>query len=237
MLKKIHHHLLTYKLYNFFWNMLLTFDFRRNPSDLTPLQIKKLLTFKPNVILEAGSHNGLDTLRLSINFRKSTVYAFEPDEVNFEKLQKNTHRYVNILPFNYALGEENKKDVSFYKANNAGLSSSLLREKNHSIEYPSIKFEESKIDMINPDSFFRKNNLKMPDFAWLDLQGYEIILLKSSPILLDSLKAVYIELTDNLYDSGISIEEQINFLITSGFSLEWRGELIKGNTNALFCRK
>ena len=46
MLKKIHHHLLTYKLYNFFWNMLLTFDFRRNPSDITPLQIKKLLTFE-----------------------------------------------------------------------------------------------------------------------------------------------------------------------------------------------
>ena len=50
MLKKIHHHLLTYKLYNFFWNMLLIFDFRRNPSDLTPLQIKKYLNKKASTI-------------------------------------------------------------------------------------------------------------------------------------------------------------------------------------------
>ncbi len=47
--------------------------------ELDQKEIKKLLQKENPLVLEIGSHIGLDTLRFLGEFRDITIYSFEPD--------------------------------------------------------------------------------------------------------------------------------------------------------------
>lgn len=61
---------------------------------------------EPKNILDIGANIGVTAVALALNYPNAKIFAFEPDPVNFEILQKNTKPYHNIQIFPFAVSNE-----------------------------------------------------------------------------------------------------------------------------------
>src|SRR5215472_15861356 len=82
-------------------------------------------------IVEAGAHNGLDTLCLSRLFSRGTVHAFEPAPELFARLKRRTKGAANVRTYNAALGALSGKATLHVSSGRSDGSSSLLRPTGH----------------------------------------------------------------------------------------------------------
>lgn len=134
---------------------------------------------KDDIVIEAGSNNGSETLIIGAILKngKGKLYAFEPEPSVCEKLQYNIElnklgKKISAIPL--ALGDENK-DITFYlmpvEAANQGMSSKYFYiESKRTIKVKQIKLDEwcsiNKIGRIN--------------FIKMDIQGSELDLLRGA---------------------------------------------------------
>jgi hypothetical protein len=88
------------------------------------------------------------------------------------------------------------------------------------------------------DDWCKKNNVDHIDFMWLDLEGLELQILQSSPLILNTVKVIYTE--TNFYEFRKNMTQYgalKEFLNSSGFRLlsHWYAQAHQGN--AIFVRK
>lgn len=198
--------------------------------------IAKFLPSDP-VILEAGADTGSDTVEMNKLWPDSIIYAFEPIPVSFLKLVDLTKNYKNIHCFNLALSNKNGKDLM--NLSNTLSSSSLLKPKEHLNQHPEITFEKKiEIDTTTIDQWAIKNKISKIDFMWLDLQGIELEVLKSSESILKNVKVIYTEvsLIEN-YEGTALYEELKDFLISRGFRVDKEELPWQDMGNVLFVRE
>ncbi|MBA3721239.1 MAG: FkbM family methyltransferase [Parachlamydiaceae bacterium] len=156
--------------------------------------VSRHLSEKP-VILECGGFNGVDTKFMASFWPKSTIHTFEPVPELFNQLVQRTKSYLNVHPYQIALADYKGK-MTFYLANypsgSVSGSSSLLPPKEH-LKYDPCKFTKTiVVDAMDLDSWASLNNVDHIDFMWLDMQGYELNMLKVSE-LAKKVKIIYIE--------------------------------------------
>jgi FkbM family methyltransferase len=192
-----------------------------------------------SIVIEAGACEGLDTLFFSNIVNK--IYSFEPIPALYNKALINVEGRENVELHNLALSDKNGKE-KMYVSDRLGEywgSSSLLKPKEHLKKHTEITFkEEIEINTINLDDWYLKNNLSRIDMLWLDLQGYEPIVLKSSPNILKNTKYLYTEvaLVEN-YENNIKYEDFKIFLNDSGFEVIHDGIYWEDGGNVLFKNK
>jgi len=166
-------------------------------------------------IAHVGAHTGSEIPIYIRNFSDVPMYLFEPQNEIFSELVENVTKYKNVQCFNFGLGAENKI-VTFYKnTNNDSQSSSVLKPKEHLKYHPHVKFEKSKdIHIKTLDSL---ENISV-NFLNLDVQGYELEVLKGS---INTLKKIDFILTEvnrkELYEKCVLINELDKFLDNQGF--------------------
>lgn len=150
------------------------------------------------IVIEAGAADGTDTRELAKLVPKGTVYAFEPFPPMFARLKSNTHGVGNVRCEPLALSTQ-AGQAQFFASYVAGMiqeSGSILRPDQHVQLHPEISFDDSGVvDCVNLDQYFLQRDLIMPEFAWLDLQGMEIAVLESSPLVRRSLKGLWMEVS------------------------------------------
>jgi FkbM family methyltransferase len=165
-------------------------------KELFPL-LKKILPFNP-IILEAGAFDGKDTIRMSDQWPKAIIHAFEPVPEIYALLQKNTENYSNINCYKYAL-DIKCGFASFYKAKNPkkpGLvcqAGSLLKPKERLLHSPIIYPEKIQVETITLNYFIESQNIPYIDLLWLDLQGNELSALQSMQSHLSQVQYIYTE--------------------------------------------
>jgi hypothetical protein len=91
------------------------------------------------------------------------------------------------------------------------------------------------------DDWARDHNEQKIDFMWLDMEGYEMQMLKSSPQILNTVKAMYVETNFHIFRKGTTQYGALRkFLEKQGFRLLAHGYLAledKGyQGNAIFVR-
>lgn len=160
-------------------------------------------------IIHIGGHFG-EELAEYVRAGIQDIVVFEPLESNFNVLFENVNNLnANILGHQVALGPE-EKDVEMYVSSNEGLSSSVLKPKVHLTQYKNITFNETeKVEMKTLDSY----NYTDYNFINMDVQGYELEVLKGGTETLKHIDYVYCEVNrDEVYEHNAYVEEIDEFL-------------------------
>ncbi len=175
-------------------------------------------------IIHVGGHFGEEILEYVQN-QIQNIVIFEPSESNFKILEENVSQLnANISGYQVALGST-EGIMEMYISSNNGLSSSLLKPKKHLTQYSDITFNQKEfVEVKTLDSYsFSEYN-----FINMDVQGYELEVLKGGSETLKHVDYVYCEVNrDEVYENNAYIEEIDEFL--SSYNMErvevnWQGD-------------
>jgi len=187
-------------------------------------QIKGKYNMNITGIVHVGGHHG-EEIEDYINEGIQNIIIFEPLLKNFKILQKKCEKLnANIVGHQIALGSE-KKIVEMYVSSNNALSSSILKPKIHLTQYTDILFDEKETVEVNLLDNYKTDNC---NFLNMDVQGYELEVLKGGIKTLENIDYVYCEVNrDEVYENNPYIEDIDKFLLNLNFErvvVEWTGE-------------
>jgi FkbM family methyltransferase len=190
-------------------------------------------------IVEAGAHNGLDTLCLSRLFSRGTVHAFEPVPELFARLRKRTKGAVNVRTYNAALGARSGRATLHVSNGRSDGSSSLLRPTGHLQVHPRVAFAASlEVPCVSLDDWARQQGIAKVDLIWFDLQGLEFDVLSASSLVLPTVKAIYTEVSlREMYEGSCLYPEYRRWLESQGFSVVAEDLRWADMGNVLFARR
>jgi len=211
----------------------------KDPINIPKYLLKKYLPSNP-VIIDCGAHIGSDSIELARIFPNSTIYAFEAVPAIFKNLENNTKKYKNIECYQLALS--NVKGVSFMYLSSglSDASSSLLKPTGHIKNHNEVFFNEIiDVNTVTLDEWAQSSNVNHIDFLWLDMQGFELQMLKASPDLLKTVKAIHSEVSlQDSYENESLYEEYKLWLEENGFKVAIEAIPLHADMgNVLFIKK
>ena len=170
-------------------------------------------------VIQIGAHKGGEMS--VIEELTDNILLFEPQKNIFNELIKNIKNSPNIIAENFALGSENKKERMYKEHMNSGQSSSILEPMLHTIQYPGIIFDDYEdIEVKTLDSYFTNKTTKY-NLILLDVQGYELEVLKGAKETLKNVDYILCEVNRaELYKKCPMVEEIDVFLNQYGFKRE-----------------
>ena len=165
----------------------------------------------------------------------TNTILFEPQKKLFDIV--NFKCIVKEKVFNVALGSEEDVVGMFISdreggvSNGAGASSSILAPKKHLTEHPEVTFpSKESINVKRFDKFIEENEIDTSEhnFLNIDVQGYELEVLKGMGEELDKIQLIVAEVNrDEMYEGCPMIEEIDSYLQGFGFqrlAVEWQSE-------------
>ncbi len=150
------------------------------------------------LILDVGGADGITAIKFHEKFVNSTVFVFEPLQENINVLQKNITPYKRIRLFQTALGDEKKQ--SQINITKRITSSSLLAINTSEFkdDYMSSQLVPENTELINLDTL---DNLITKDkkviILKIDVQGFELEVLKGGTTTLQNTSLVMVELQNH----------------------------------------
>ena len=183
--------------------MILDFDYVYDKYDLNVSGIIHIGGHYGNEIQKYKSHNVND------------IVLFEPLTSNFSVLNdivKNTKG--NIVAHQVALGNDNRR-VTMNISSNEAQSSSILTPKVHLTAHPEVTFSGTEeVEMKKLDDY----NYQDYNMIVVDVQGYELEVLKGASNTLNNIDYIYCEVNcDEVYEDNARVEEIDEFLSSYGF--------------------
>jgi FkbM family methyltransferase len=180
------------------------------------------------IIVDAGAHIGVDSAEMAERWPTARIHAIEPVPQLFKKLQEHCAPYSSIVVHQVALSTKDGMSTMHVSSGVSDASSSLHKPKEHLERHPQVVFETSiTVKTQTLDSFMRVNNLSYIDLLWMDLQGHEYDVLRTTPEVLSRIGAIYTEVSlVELYEGAGSYSqlrallEQNNFIVVQEY-LAW----------------
>jgi FkbM family methyltransferase len=196
------------------------------------------------VILDAGAADGADTIRFAKIFPSASIYAFEPVSMNYEILKQQVSKYRNVKTFKMALADyngESEMNISenATQSDSVASSSSLLEPQEHLKIHPHITFNKKEVvSTITLDSWAKKEGIDHIDVLWLDMQGMEYKVLKSSVEIIKTVQVIYTEVSlMEMYKDSILYKDYKKWLKSIGFEVVKEELLWEDMGNILCIRK
>lgn len=186
--------------------------------------IKQKYNMNITGIIHVGGHYGEEIVDY-INCGIQNMVFFEPILSNFNIMERNLSGVnANIEGYQVALGAT-QTEMEINVSSNGGLSSSLLKPKKHLTQYTDITFDKTElVEVRTLDSY----SFSGYNFINMDVQGYELEVLKGALKTLENVDYVYCEVNrDEVYENNAYIEEIDEFL--SEYNMErvevnWQGD-------------
>lgn len=190
-------------------------------------------------MIDAGAHIGADSVEFARLFPDVTVHAFEPIPDLYAKLVRNTHRWPQIRCCPLALSDRNGPRTMYVSGGASDASSSLLAPKSHVEDHPDTTFEKMCIVQCETLDSWARSNVVQIGFLWLDMQGFELEMLRAGEAMLQHVRAIHTEVsTRETYSGGVLYHELRSWLKVRGFAVDI--EAIPAGSdmgNVLFVRK
>ena len=160
--------------------------------------------FNIKTVVHVGANIG-EELEFYDSLGVNKIYFFEPREEAIAELVENCKKFKNridIAIFPIGLGSQKEEKTIF----NGGQSSSFLSPKVHLEVHPQIHFNVGKTLSVRRGDTILPDGLCI-DMLNIDVQGYELEVLKGLGNLLINTKLIYTEINvDELYESCPTLE-------------------------------
>lgn len=176
-------------------------------------------------IIHVGAHYGQE-IEEYVDNGIQDITVFEPLSTTFDVLQERLNGInANIKGYQVALGSE-EKIATMYLSSNESQSSSILKPKVHLTHHPDVYFEGTEeVEVKLLDDFDTGN----ANFINMDVQGYELEVLKGGVKTMERIDYVYCEVNrDEVYENNAYVEELDDFL--SNYNMKrvetnWMGQI------------
>ena len=166
-----------------------------------------------NGVIQVGAHIG-QQVNLFLKLENVVIHLFEPQKNPLEVLKKYK-KYSNIIIHEFGLGNTNEK-LKLYKSDNKkGVSSSILKPKLHTKYFPEVEF--NSYELIEVKKFSSLENVN-GNFLMIDVQGYELEVLKGFEDKIQNLDFIFTEISiKEFYENNILVNDLDKFMSKKGF--------------------
>lgn len=181
------------------------------PSMESSLARMKRNGFEPRVAIDVGAYNGEWTRLCKTLFPAAEVLLVEPLRARSAELSQLVAELPGTRYERTLLGSSVREDVPFHESETA---SSVLKEVHRDGE-PSTYLPMTTLDALVQGSVFTE-----PDMIKLDVQGYELEVLRGAEHALQSVEAVIAEVNLIAIHEGAALaHELIGYLAGHDFRL------------------
>ena len=181
----------------------------------------------PLVIFDIGSRDCEQSIEFYKTFPNSKIYAFECNPNTLPLCKKNIIDYsdrITLVPkaVNSFSGSctffpiNQKQTVTTWKDGNPGASSLFKSNGQYTIE--KYVQDETSVACITLRDFMIEKSIDHVDIIWMDLQGAELIALKSMGEFLKKTKYIHTEVSYKpMYHGQVLFNELHEFMLSMGF--------------------
>ena len=172
-----------------------------------------------NTIVDIGAHQGQFALISKYKFKSAKIYSFDP-------LKNSMMKYSQILKvkdgctfFNTAIGNTNSlKKINISKKDDSSSILTITDQQTKTFKNTE-KIDEEDIKIQKLNDCIDKNTLNKPCLMKIDVQGYELEVLKGSEQLLKYFDYLYIECSSvEFYKNQPLFDDINNWLNKRNFS-------------------
>ena len=205
-------------------------------------------TFPSNVktIFDIGSCHALESVEFSKIFPNANIYAFEANTVSYQECLKNAAGIDRILVTNKVVNDFDgvckfypinpEKTITTWADGNRG-ASSMFRSNGAVDHVEKYVQDEVELPCTRLDTFCKEQGITSIDAIWMDLQGAELLALKSLGDVLDTVQVIETELEMNpMYANQCLFKETDEFLVSRGFKLVSGDLTVQFGTNVVYVR-
>ena len=173
------------------------------------------LCAKGNTIIDIGANIGYTILNFAkLVGHEGAIFGFEPDPINFERCNHNIvqNNFTNIHLSKCGLGESMGKFLLHVPSPQNRGGNRIINEKTEG--------ETNVIEVITLDDFVRQKQINKIDLIKIDVEGYELKILKGGESTLKKFKpTLFIEIDDNnLKQQGHSVLLIVDFIKSLGYN-------------------
>jgi FkbM family methyltransferase len=184
--------------------------------------IKKCLDYyKVDLVIDVGANIGQYGMGLRKAGYEGRILSFEPLKNVFRELKLNCIKHGNWDACNLGVGSENG-ELKINIARNFESSSFLpVTEMSINAAPESEYFNQEIVEIITLSSFFSQHEHSSQNlFLKIDVQGFEIEVLKGIELILPKVKAIQVEMSFvPLYENGPLYQDIILYLDGIGFEI------------------
>lgn len=191
-------------------------DFVRRNFQITSIEWSlrnlKSLGYKPRTIVDVGAYVGNWTRMAKTIFPDAEVLMVEAQVSKEPELKRVCSTYAGEVRYCMCLvGPEERQQVQFYELETG---SSVMAERS------SIPRREVRYPMRTLDSVIASMGFEHIDCLKLDVQGYELEVLKGGALALDAAQIVLMEVSLLPLNDGVAlVHEVVAFMAIRGFRM------------------
>lgn len=211
------------------------------PNMLAGLRLLRDRGVAPRAVIDGGACVGHWTTLFKSVFPEAAILMIEPQEQHTRTLQRLCERYAPTVQFaNALIGPSDANDVAFVVLDDTsgGTGSSVLPENS------DVPRHVVRLPMITLDNLLDKVGFPFPDFIKLDVQGYELEVLKGATKALTMAEFILLEVSIWQYNtSSPLLNEVLSWMDSNGFKayeifdLSRRPDGVLVQVDILFVRK
>lgn len=173
---------------------------------------------KLDTIIDVGAYIGSFAFAMRTMSPKAAIHSFDPMADNIEKLSRLMQSDQNFHSYQTALGDR-QGSIDFWKSSFPASSSVLQMDESHKQAFPESSMNEKmKVPIARLDDFLETMQLGGNVLLKIDVQGFELAVLKGAEKTLQQTRQIITEVSyRRLYKDQALFDDVYKFLLQKGF--------------------